>query len=185
MMRSVSDNPSAVDSFSLRQAYGAFTTGVAVIGTHAKDETPVGMTVNSFTTVSLVPPLISFRPARSCFAFPIYCTMTHFSANILQENQRSISDRFARSGQGSKWEGVRFQLGEYGVPLIEDALASFECSVQDRVEAGDHTIVIGRVLRIHALQMAEPLLFYRSQYRRIRELDDSSAPDALFLGWGL
>jgi flavin reductase (DIM6/NTAB) family NADH-FMN oxidoreductase RutF len=111
--------------------------------------------------------------------------MTHFSANILQENQRSISDRFARSGQGSKWEGVRFRLGEHGVPLIEDALASFECSVQDRVEAGDHTIVIGRVLRIHALQMAEPLLFYRSQYRRIRELDDSGAPDAVFLGWGL
>ena len=185
MMRAITESTSDIDSLSLRQAYGAFTTGVAVIGTHANDGTPVGMTVNSFTTVSLVPPLISFCPSKSCFAFPIYCTMTHFSANILQENQRSISDRFARSSQGSKWEGVRFALGEYGVPVIEDALASFECAVEDRVEAGDHTIVIGRVLRIHGLQMAEPLLFYRSQYRRIRELEHSGTSDAVFLGWGL
>ena len=118
MTRSVSAAPPEIDSHSLRRAYGAFTTGVAVIGAHANDATPIGMTVNSFTTVSLVPPLISFCPSKSCFAFSVYCTMTHFSVNILQANQRSISDRFARSGQGSKWEGVRFRRANMACPSL-------------------------------------------------------------------
>lgn len=177
--------PDAFDTFALRRAFGAFATGVAVIGAHADDGTPVGMTVNSFTTVSLVPPLISFCPARSSLAFPVYGVMRHFSANILTERQRPISDRFARSQTGSKWDGLSYHLGAHGVPVIDDALASFECAVEHRIEAGDHLIVLGRVLKIHGPHEAEPLVFHRSRYRMLDQAGAEAAAEHALLGWGL
>lgn len=173
------------DAVALRRAYGAFATGIAVIGTHAEDGRPIGMTVNSFASVSLAPPLISFCPAKSCFAFPVYCAMRHFSVNILTEKQRPVSDRFARSSMGSKWDGIAHRVGGYGVPIIDDALASLECAVEQRFEAGDHTIVLGRVLRIYGPHDAEPLVFHRSRYRTLEPSGAAAAVEHAFLGWGL
>jgi flavin reductase (DIM6/NTAB) family NADH-FMN oxidoreductase RutF len=177
--------PDESDMIGLKRAYGAFATGVAVIGTHANDGTPVGMTVNSFTTLSLSPPLISFCPARSSFAFRVYCEMTHFSVNILTEEQRTLSDRFARPTTNGKWDGVSFYLGEHGVPVLEDALASFECAVEHRIDAGDHSIVIGRVLAIHGPCEQEPLVFYRSRYRALATNRYQAAEELMLLGWGI
>ena len=174
-----------LDPLALRRAYAVYATGVAVVGTHADDGKPVGMTVNSFTSVSLSPPLISFCPARSCVAFPVYCTMTHFSVNVLADEQRHISDRFARSGAESKWSDLSYYLGEHGVPIIDGALASFECSVYTRIEAGDHAIVLGRVLKIHGPSDAEPLLFHASRYRKIGPAEGHAPGDIVLLGWGL
>jgi flavin reductase (DIM6/NTAB) family NADH-FMN oxidoreductase RutF len=171
----------ALDPSLLRRAFGAFATGVAVIGTHAADGTPVGMTVNSFASVSLSPPLVSFCPAKTSMAFPVYSVMTHFSVNVLGEEQRAVSDRFARSVQGNKWVGVPYHLGEHAVPVIEDALASFECVVENRVEAGDHTIVIGRVLRIHGPRDKKPLIFHASRYGSLSP-EEVPGPEEI-LGW--
>jgi 3-hydroxy-9,10-secoandrosta-1,3,5(10)-triene-9,17-dione monooxygenase reductase component len=175
--------PDGFDPVALRRAYGAFATGIAVIGTHAEDGTPVGMTVNSFATVSLSPPLVSFCPAKSSQAFPVYCAMTHFSVNVLTEEQQAIADRFARSTQGSKWQGLTYHLGEQGVPVIDDALASFECAVEHRMEAGDHAIVLGRVLHIHGPLDKEPLIFHRSRYRVLKAPKTPSSRKPLLLDW--
>ena len=171
------------DAAALRRAFGAFATGVAVIGARAEDGTPVGMTVNSFVSVSLSPPLVSFCPARSSRAFQIYAAMTHFSVNVLGEEQQALSHRFARPGRGGKWRGVPYVLGEHGVPVIEAALASFECAVENRFDAGDHAIVLGRVLRIQGPRLGRPLLFHGSRYGRLAPEETPSGDEAI-LGWG-
>jgi len=166
----------------LRQAFGTFATGIAVIGARAADGSFVGTTVNSFSSVSLAPPLVMFCPARSLGAFDVYSTAQHFSASVLRRDGRAVSERFARSGTG-KWQGVKHRIGENGVPLIEGALATFECEVEARHDAGDHLIVLGRVLRLEVPEEADPLLFFRSHYRELAPV--GGADYATFLEWGL
>lgn len=171
------------DAAALRRAFGAFATGVAVIGACAEDGTPVGMTVNSFVSVSLAPPLVSFCPAKASRAFPVYAAMTHFSVNVLGEEQQALSHRFARSGRGGKWRGVPYVPGGHGLPVIEAALACFECAVENRFEAGDHAIVLGRVLRIHGPSAGRPLLFHGGRYGRLAP-EETPFGDEAILGWG-
>ena len=170
----------------LRQAFGTFATGIAVIGARAADGSLVGTTVNSFSSVSLSPPLVMFCPARSLGAFDVYNTARHFSANVLRRDGRAVSERFARTGTG-KWQGVKFRLGETGVPLLEGAIANFECEVEARHEAGDHLIVVGRVLKLHCAEHDEPLIFFRSHYRHLAPLSgaEDAAGEPAFLVWGL
>jgi flavin reductase (DIM6/NTAB) family NADH-FMN oxidoreductase RutF len=111
--------------------------------------------------------------------------MTHFSVNVLTEDQLHISHRFARSGAENKWTGIVYTRGEHGVPIIQDSLVSFESAVESRVEAGDHTIIIGRVLKLHGPANAEPLLFYASAYRKIGQVEGHAAGDLVLLSWGL
>jgi flavin reductase (DIM6/NTAB) family NADH-FMN oxidoreductase RutF len=175
-----------IDPASLRKAFGTYATGVVVIGARGADGMPVGMTVNSFSSVSLSPPLVSFCPARSSFAFPVYEAMTHFSVSVLGEEHRAISDRFARASGERKWAGVKHRLGEGGVPVLEDALAAFECAVADRFDAGDHVIVLGRVLRFEHHGERSPLLFHGSRYHGLGAgLDSPQHVDlASLIGWG-
>lgn len=175
--------PLHFDAAALRRAYGVFATGVAVVATRAADGRPVGMTVNSFATVSLAPPLVSFCPAKASRAFAVYDAMTHFSVSILGEEQRELSHRFARQGQAGKWRGVPYVAGEHGVPVIETALASFECAVENRFDAGDHTIVLGRVLRIRGPLDGRPLVFHRSRYGRLAPDEEPSPDEASIRGW--
>jgi flavin reductase (DIM6/NTAB) family NADH-FMN oxidoreductase RutF len=166
----------------LRQAFGMFATGIAVIGARAADGSLVGTTVNSFSSVSLSPPLVMFCPARSLGAFDVYQTAGHFSASVLRRDGRAVSERFARTGTG-KWQGVKHSIGETGVPLLEGALATFECEVEARHEAGDHLLVLGRVLRLEVPEEADPLVFFRSYYRELAPV--GGADYATFLEWGL
>ncbi len=166
----------------LRQAFGTFATGIAVIGARAPDGTLVGTTVNSFSSVSLAPPLVMFCPARALGAFDVYNTAQHFSASVLRRDGRAVSERFARTGTG-KWQGVKHRIGETGVPLLEGALATFECEVEARHEAGDHLLVVGRVLRLEVPEEADPLVFFRSHYRELAPV--GGADYATFLEWGL
>ena len=170
----------------LRQAFGTFTTGIVVIGARAGDGSLVGTTVNSFASVSLDPPLVMFCPARSLGAFDVYGAATHFSASVLRRDNRAVSERFAHAGAG-KWQGVKFRLGETGVPLLEGAIANFECEVEARHEAGDHLIVVGRVLKLHCAEHDEPLIFFRSHYRHLAPLSgaEDAAGEPAFLVWGL
>jgi flavin reductase (DIM6/NTAB) family NADH-FMN oxidoreductase RutF len=175
----------SIDTPALRRAFGTYATGVVVIGARGEDGLPVGMTVNSFSSVSLSPPLVSFCPARSSFAFPVYRTMAHFSVSVLGEEHRGISDRFARAGE-HKWSGVKHRLGEGGVPVLEDAVAAFECAVEERFDAGDHVIVVGRVLRFEHHGERSPLLFHGSRYHGLGAgLDSPQHVDlASLIGWG-
>jgi flavin reductase (DIM6/NTAB) family NADH-FMN oxidoreductase RutF len=166
----------------LRQAFGTFATGIAVIGARAEDGSLVGMTANSFGSVSLAPPLVMFCPARSARAFDVYATTRYFSASTLRRDGRAVSERFAQAGAG-KWQGVRHRIGATGAPLLEGALATFECEVEARHDGGDHLIVVGRVLAVDVPEQAEPLVFFRSHYRELAAL--GGADYATFLEWGL
>jgi flavin reductase (DIM6/NTAB) family NADH-FMN oxidoreductase RutF len=175
----------ALTARELRRAFGTFATGVAVIGARGADGALAGMTVNSFASVSLAPPLVMFCPARSLGAFEVYRSAGHFSASVLRQDSLAVSERFARAGAG-KWQGVKHRLGATGVPLLEGALATLECEVEARHDAGDHLIVVGRVLALEVAERAEPLVFFRSHYRELAPLvalDAASTP--AFHGWGL
>jgi len=177
--------PSPIDPALLRKAFSHYATGVAVIGARGADGAPVGMTVNSFSSVSLDPPLVSFCPARSSHAFPVYAAMRHFSVSILAAEDRTLSDRFARVREEHKWDGVSHRLGEGRVPVLESALAAFECEVAARFNAGDHVIVLGRVLRLAYDGDRAPLLFHASRYHALGAAYDSPQVDLeALIGWG-
>lgn len=152
------------DKRLLRRAFGAYGTGVAVIGTAARSGTLIGMTVNSFASVSLSPPLVMFCPSKSLAAYEVYRDAAYFSINILCREQLATAERFARSG-ADKWEAADYRLTENRVPVLVRALASLECRAYARHDAGDHLIVLGEVLRFRMDEdeAAGPLLFYSSR----------------------
>jgi len=176
-----------LDPQSLRRAFGNYATGVAVIGARKEDGSLVGMTVNSFTSVSLDPPLVLFCPSRTLRAVETYALAKFFSASILGTDQKRLSDLFARQGE-SKWESIGHDIGDTGVPLIADALASFECENHAVHEAGDHLVVLGRVRAVRLKESADPLIFFRSRYcglSRSEHGGDLETSQAVHLGWGL
>jgi flavin reductase (DIM6/NTAB) family NADH-FMN oxidoreductase RutF len=175
-----------LDHESLRRAFGNYATGIAVIGARSDDGTLVGMTVNSFSSVSLDPPLVLYCPARTLRAVETYASARFFSASVLGAGQKRLSDLFARQGE-SKWESIGHRIGETGVPLIPDALASFECENHAVHEAGDHLVVLGHVRAVHVRESADPLVFFRSRYRSLAQSEqggDLEASQTVHLGWG-
>ncbi len=168
----------------LRRAFGTFATGIAVIGARSGDGKLVGMTANSFTSVSLNPPLVLFCPARSLAAFEIYSAASHFSVSILPAHGEASSNRFART-HTAKWEAEPHLVGATGTPLLSGALANFECEVVARHDGGDHLIVVGRVVRAAATERGEPLVFFRSRYRALDSRTRIVTPvsDPAFVAW--
>lgn len=150
------DAPSSVEStpamteFSsvdFRRCLGEFVTGVTVITTLGLDGTPYGLTANSFSSVSLDPPLILWSLRLNATNFPIYSTAETFAVNILAEDQVDISNRFAKSGP-DRFQGVEITPGTDGIPLIDRAVAQLECRREASYPGGDHVVFIGRVLRV-------------------------------------
>lgn len=173
-----------LDAQLLRRAFGQFATGVAIIGARAGDGTLVGMTVNSFASVSLDPPLVMYCPAQTAGAYGVYGEARYFSASVLSAAQQSLSERFARKREG-KWATVAHTLGKSGVPLLDEAIACFECETQAGYDAGDHRIILGRVLALRVGQEGEALIFHRSRYARLAPAAAGSDESAAFLAWGL
>src|SRR6266542_1868219 len=137
--------PITPDEF--RKALGHFPTGVAVVTTRAPDGLFQGMTVSSFNSVSLEPPLVLFSVARTVLSFSSWRAASTWGVSVLGETQDGLSTRFARSG-GSKWSGIELITGATGVPLIPGALAHFECERYALHDGGDHLIFVGRVLAL-------------------------------------
>lgn len=152
----------SVDSESFRRACSKFATGVTVATVLDPGGSPHGMTANSFTSVSCDPPLVLLCVDHRTSILPSFRSSVHFGVNVLSEEQRNLSVRFAQKGQ-DRFDQVPWVAGQTGVPLIEDALASFECRVTDRVTAGDHDIIIGEVLAAR-IQEGRPLVFFNSGY---------------------
>ena len=132
------------NSAKLREAFGCFMTGVTVVTATAEDGRPVGFTANSYTSVSLDPPLLLVCPSKSLSSFSVFNSCTRFVVNILAENQQDISNIFATS-KDDRFEQVSWQGDEWGCPVIEGVAASFCCCVHNRVEAGDHIVLMGEI----------------------------------------
>ncbi|WP_016694361.1 flavin reductase family protein [Rhodococcus rhodochrous] len=150
-----------------RRVLSTFASGVVVV-TAMSVEGPVGMTCQSFFSVSLQPALVAFSPARSSTTYPRIRTLEHFAVNILSERQRELSNQFARSGT-DKWAGVEWSLGPHGCPILHDSVAAIECRHFAEHEAGDHLIVIGEVQAMNALNDVPPLLFHRGAYAALED----------------
>lgn len=156
-----------------RNALGRFPTGIAVITAMDGQGKRIGITVNSFVSVSLDPPLISFNIARTLASFEAISKLDGFNVNLLMDDQREVSNRFAQAG-ADKWRDVSYHLNDAGHPVITPSMATFHCSRYAIYEAGDHRIVVGRVTALEVDESATPLVFYRGAYSHLRFTEDDS-----------
>jgi flavin reductase (DIM6/NTAB) family NADH-FMN oxidoreductase RutF len=158
-------NSSPIHPKLFRRACGRFATGITVATLIGTDGLPHGMTVNSFTSVSAVPPLVLVCVDYSSNLLPHFRAARHFGVSVLNEDQQDLSNRFATKGQ-DRFGGTPWDPGVTGVPLIPGALARMECEIRNVVEAGDHAVFIAEVLRTDIAD-GRPLLFFDSAYRKI------------------
>ena len=136
-----------LDSRAFRAALSSFATGVTVVTARGPDGAPVGVTVNSFSSVSLDPPLVLWSLDRRALSLPVFEAAGHFAVHVLSAEQAHLSDRFATRGASDKFEGVDWSEGIGGVPLLPGIAARFECRRHAAHDGGDHRIYLGRVLR--------------------------------------
>ncbi|WOR16307.1 flavin reductase family protein [Hyphomonas sp. FCG-A18] len=156
------------DQRVLRDALGLFVTGVTVITTKGIDGESVGLTANSFNSVSLDPPLVLWSIGTRSKSLPAFAQADHFAVHILGENQIELSQRFARSG-ADKFASLPVTKGIGDVPLLEGCAARLECSIYDRHAAGDHVIYLGEVQRLVHNQNARPLVYHGGQYAELAD----------------
>jgi flavin reductase (DIM6/NTAB) family NADH-FMN oxidoreductase RutF len=148
-----------------RQACGQFATGVAVATASDQSGAPHGLTINSFTSVSMTPPMVLICIDYRAQVLQVFLKASHYAVNILSHSQQDISNRFAYRAE-DRFSGVAWQRGETGAPLIEGALAAMECATRRVMEGGDHTILLAEVVAVHA-EGGDPLLYFNSRYHRI------------------
>jgi flavin reductase (DIM6/NTAB) family NADH-FMN oxidoreductase RutF len=151
-----------VDDAQFRQLLGRFATGVTVITVTAPDGRPHGMTANSLASVSLQPPLVALAIDHQAELHALITRVGVFVANVLSSHQEALSRRFA-DPHDDRFDGIGYSVSRTGGILLDGALAHIECARHDTVEAGDHTIVIGRVVG-GATRDGRPLLYYRGGY---------------------
>ncbi|MFJ5297285.1 flavin reductase family protein [Pseudomonas sp. RC10] len=163
----ISANDAAIDPGALRQAFGTFATGVTVITTHDADGQPRGMTANSFTSVSLDPPLLLVCVGKSALSYTAFASGDCFAVNLLHEGQTDVSATFA-SKSPDKFKTVNHDVVHTGAPILMDSLTWFDCSVDQRVDAGDHIVLIGQV-RAFGTSPKSPLCFCRGSYASLKE----------------
>ena len=156
-----------LDNRLFRDSMGRFATGITVMTTRGEGVAPMGMTVNSFASLSLDPPLVMWSIQRQSDCLEAFDNSPGFAANILDSDQESLSRRFARQGEHALRQG-EYRIGRSGQPVLKGCLASFECRLWRRYDGGDHIIIIGHVLEMEARPTGKPLLFYSGQYREIR-----------------
>lgn len=153
------------DQDQFRAVLGHFATGVTII-TAIDDGEPVGMAANSFTSVSIDPPLVLFCAARSSSTWPRIEKAGAFAVNILGSHQEEVSRLFATRG-ADRFGSVAWHVGVGGSPVLDDELAYIDCRIDAVHEAGDHLIVVGRVVDLGITADASPLLFHRGAYGRL------------------
>jgi flavin reductase (DIM6/NTAB) family NADH-FMN oxidoreductase RutF len=154
------------DGRELRNALGRFATGVCVVTTVSNTQQALGMTANSFSSVSLDPPLVLWSLQNNSDVYEVFARQRHFAINILSTEQQAHSNEYAKKGQHELLP-AHYRLGRYGAPIIRDALASFECDLHATHDGGDHLIIVGRVRAMHQRPGGEPLLFYCGGYREL------------------
>ncbi|HEY9092532.1 alpha/beta fold hydrolase [Parasphingorhabdus sp.] len=154
------------DARTFRDALGCFATGVTVVTAIGPDGTPIGLTANSFTSVSLDPPLLLVCIANDAGSAPVLREAERFAVNVLQIGQQPTSNRFAGKGE-DRFAATPWEVGEYGTPVLKGSLSSFECERQNIHDGGDHFILVGRVLKAIFEPRRDPLLYFRGKYRKL------------------
>jgi flavin reductase (DIM6/NTAB) family NADH-FMN oxidoreductase RutF len=152
-----------LDSRALRNALGHYTTGVTIVTTRTPEGAHTGVTVNSFTSVSLDPPLVLFCLSTRSSLLGAFEQASHFTINVLGKGQQALSNRFAKPSVNT-WDEVKYRTGPDGCALLSGALGGFECARHGAYPGGDHVILVGRVLRFEAAATGEPLAFCQGSY---------------------
>jgi flavin reductase (DIM6/NTAB) family NADH-FMN oxidoreductase RutF len=155
------------DTKDFRRCLGKFATGVTVVTCCDANGSPCGITANSFSSVSLDPPLILWNIAKVSNSLQAYLDAENFAINVLTSAQKELSTHFARSDH-TLFDDVAYQLSADGVPVLPDTLATFECRTHRVHDCGDHYIIVGEVTGFRSGE-GEPLLFFSGHYRLIDE----------------
>jgi len=153
-----------IDPLDFRRVLGHFPTGVTVV-TAAPDGEPQGMTVGSFFSISLDPPLVGLCADKRSTSWPKIDPAGVFAVNVLADDQADLSTHFAGKGD-DKFEGIDWRPGVTGSPVLADAIGHIDCRTEQSIDAGDHWIVVGRVLELDIDREARPLLFFQGGYGR-------------------
>lgn len=161
--------PAEIDPRDLRNALGMFATGVTIVTTVSPEGRPIGITCNSFSSVSLKPPLVLWSLSLYSPNLPIFLQAPCFAINVLACDQQDLSRRFSTPSI-DRFAGIEWVPGENGVPLLPGVAAQMQCRNETRHYSGDHVILIGQVLR-YVYRDAEPLVFARGRYRALSRPD--------------
>jgi flavin reductase (DIM6/NTAB) family NADH-FMN oxidoreductase RutF len=154
------------DTRALRHALGAYATGIAVVTTCSPEGIWVGMTINSFSSVSLDPPLVLWSLALDSPSCALFENATHYAVNVLAADQTEVSQQFA-SRVPDKFAGLDIKPGISGVPLLAGCCAWFECRSEAKYPGGDHLILVGHVERFAATKETRPIIFHGGRYREL------------------
>ena len=157
---------SKIDADTYREVCSQFATGVAVATVKAPDGTPHGLTISSFNSVSINPPLILICIDFKCTAIEHFLAGPYFAINILREEQRELSVIFAAKPE-SRFEDIAWEPGVTGAPVLSGTLATIECRLERTVSAGDHAVIFGELILAH-VHGGSPLLYFDRDYRKIR-----------------
>ena len=165
---------SPIDPRDFRDALGSYATGVTIITAADADNKPYGLTCNSFTSVSLNPPLVLWSLVLYSSSLSIFQNATHFAVNVLGASQQELANKFAKSSD-DKFTGVDWRPGLGNAPLLTESIANFQCRSVNRYYGGDHVIFLGAV-EAYSYTHKEPLLFARGGYGKFLASDERHAP---------
>jgi flavin reductase (DIM6/NTAB) family NADH-FMN oxidoreductase RutF len=161
-----------IDSAEFRYVLAHFCSGITIITSH-DGTTPVGLTCQSFFSLSLDPPLVAFSVSRISTSYPVIRSVASLVINVLSYDQHEISNVFAKPGT-DKWCGISWSpSAEHGHPVIDGVVASLECEISKEIECGDHLLIIARVLHLHAEQGRRPLLYFQGDYHQLEVVTTS------------
>lgn len=164
LAEAISFHPATEEGRRFREALGRFATGVAVVTAQTPGDEPIGMTVNSFTSVSLEPPLVLWCPAVSSRRHDAFLAAEAWAVHVLGAEQMDVCLRFTRSG-ASGFDGLALEFNDDGAPILPGAAARFDCRAVARYPAGDHTILVGEVTRVTVGGPADqPLVFAAGRF---------------------
>ena len=156
------------DQSEFRHALGKFATGITVVTTHGKDQQPVGITVNSFTSVSLEPPLVLWCLDLGAYCHNEFANCKDFAIHVLHEKQEAVSRTFAEYNT-DKFAKLDWHMGELGSPVLEDCAVCLQCSTYEIYPGGDHIIIVGRVEIIDSFKNTQPIIYHGGNYRFLRD----------------
>ena len=157
----------SLDPQSMREVMGHFASGVTVV-TAVTDDGPIGFTCQSFTSLSLDPPLVVFAPGRTSRTWPQLRGIGRFCINVLAEGQDAVSQNFARTGV-DKFAGMPWTPSAHGSPVLDDVVAWIDAELWAEYDGGDHTLAVARVLDLGADERRRPLLYHRGEYGLLQE----------------
>ncbi|MFT3967054.1 MAG: flavin reductase family protein [Sphingobium sp.] len=161
-----------IDAADFRRVLGNYPTGVCAVTAVTEAGERLAIVVGSFTSVSLDPPLVGFFPDKKSSTWPKIGAVGKFCVNVLGAAHQSLCRQLATSGAGDKYEGVSHRLSANGSPILDEAIAWIDCTVDQVVETGDHFLVLGLVHALEAVRADEdPMLFYRGKYGGFAELE--------------